>query len=90
MIGPSILRQVQPRYTSEAMLAKVQGVVVLEVVVRANGTVGAVRVVKSLDARFGLDQEAIKTAQQWVFVPGTKQGKPVDVLVTLILEFRLH
>ncbi len=88
--SPAPLRQVQPQYTSDAMRAKVQGSVTLEAVVKADGTVGAVRVVKSLDKVFGLDEEAKKAAQKWLFRPGTYQGKPTDVIVTLILEFRIH
>jgi len=70
------------------MRAKLQGDVELEVVVRANGTVGEVRVTKSLTP--DLDQQAIIAAKQWVFRPGTLQGSPVDVYVTLIIQFRLH
>ena len=87
---PSLVRQEAPKYTSEAMRAKIQGVVELEAVVLPNGTVGDVRITKSLDARHGLDQEAIRAAKAWLFKPGTLKGQPVAVLVTLILEFRLH
>jgi len=88
---PTLLRQEQPKYTSDAMRAKIQGVVELEAVVLENGTVGEVRVMKSLDKMFGLDQEAIAAAKRWLFRPGTDPtGKPVATIVTLILEFRLH
>lgn len=87
---PTLVRQEAPKYTSEAMRAKIQGIVELEAVVLPNGTVGDVRITKSLDARFGLDQEAIRAAKAWLFRPGTLKGEPVPVLVTLILEFRLH
>jgi len=90
VLSPVILRRVQPHYTGEAMRAKVQGTVTLEAVVKADGTVGSVRVIKSLDKVFGLDEEAIKAAKQWLFKPGTYQGTPADVIVTLILEFRIH
>jgi protein TonB len=88
--SPVLVTRVAPSYTSEAMVAKVTGVVMLEAVVRADGTVGDVRVVKSLDAKRGLDQAAIAAAKQWVFKPGTRRGQAVDVIVTLVLEFRLH
>jgi periplasmic protein TonB len=88
--SPILLKKVEPRYTSAAMVAKITGSVVLEAVIKADGTVGPVRVVRSLDARLGLDQAAIDAAKQWVFKPGTRRGQPVDVIVTLILEFRLH
>jgi protein TonB len=89
--SPSLLRSVEPKYTSDAMRAKVQGDVELEAVVTANGTVGDVHITKSLDDKFGLDQEAIKAARQWMFKPGVdRDGKPTAVIVTLILSFRLH
>jgi TonB family protein len=46
--------------------------------------------VRSLDSAFGLDQEAIKAARQWRFAPGTKQGEPVPVLVTIAIAFTLR
>jgi outer membrane biosynthesis protein TonB len=49
------LRQVHPVYTPEAVQARIQGAVWLEFVVLADGTVGSIRVVRSLDARLGLD-----------------------------------
>jgi TonB family protein len=88
--APTVVKQVQPRYTSQAMVSKISGLIVLEAVVRADGTVGAVRVVKSLDPKLGLDRAAIDAAKQWIFKPGTRRGQAVDVIVTLILEFRLH
>lgn len=90
IVNPTLLRQEQPKYTSEAMRAKIQGTVELDVVVLENGTVGDVQIAKSLDKSFGLDQEAIIAAKKWLFRPGTRQGQPVPIIVRLILEFRLH
>ena len=90
VINPRILREVKPQYTADAMRAKVQGTVLLECVVLADGTVGRIDVVKSLDPTFGLDQEAVKAARQWRFQPGTRFGEPVAVLVTIELTFTLR
>jgi TonB family protein len=90
LINPVPIRQVEPKYTSEAMRAKITGEVHLEVVVKANGTVGDVRVIQSLDDKYGLDEEAKKAAKQWLFTPGNRLGVRVDTIVTLILTFRLH
>src|SRR5207253_10628790 len=51
---PRVLHEERPQYTSDAMRAKVQGTVLLQCVVRPDGTVGDVQVVKSLDSTFGL------------------------------------
>jgi TonB family protein len=90
VLAPILIKSVDPRFTADAMQARIQGSVELEVVVLANGTVGPVRVVRSLDARFGLDIEAIRAAKQWLFRPGTRAGQPVDVVVRLIVDFTIH
>jgi len=87
---PVKVKEVRPQYTSDAMRAKVQGVVLLQCVVRPDGTVGDVQVVRSLDRDFGLDQEAIKAAKQWLFKPGMRLGEPVSVQVTIELTFTLR
>jgi len=87
---PRVLREVRPQYTSEAMRARVQGTVWLDVVVLPDGSVGDITVLKSLDAVFGLDDQAITAASQWLFAPGTRFGEPVAVLVTLELFFNLR
>ena len=90
VLPPTLIKSVDPQFTADAMQARIQGTVELEVVVQANGTVGIVRVVRSLDAIHGLDLEATRAAKQWVFRPGTRAGQPVDVLVRLLLEFAIH
>lgn len=87
---PRVLREVRPNYTADAMRAKVQGTVWVEAVVMPDGTVGEAHVVRSLDAVFGLDNEALKAARQWRFSPGTRFGQPVPVLVTIELTFTLR
>src|SRR5688500_12449331 len=64
---PTPLRRQDPKYTTEAMRARIQGIVSLEVLVGADGLVKDVRVLKSLDRATGLDDEAMKTARQWRF-----------------------
>jgi protein TonB len=87
---PTLLREVKPQYTADAMRAKIQGVAVLACVVGTDGAVGECDVVRSLDSSFGLDQEAVKAARQWRFVPGRRMGLPVPVLVNIELTFTLR
>jgi periplasmic protein TonB len=87
---PRILREVKPAYTSDAMRAKVQGTVLLQCVVRPDGSVSDIQVLRSLDSVFGLDQEAIKAARQWRFAPGTRMGQAVPVQITIELTFTLR
>jgi protein TonB len=87
---PRVLQEVKPQYTADAMRAKVQGQVWLECVVLPDGSVGDVKITKSLDSVFGLDQEAIKAARRWKFMPGMRNGEPVPVLITIELTFTLR
>jgi len=86
--SPVLVKPVKPEYTADATRRKVQGAVVMSVVVRPDGTVGDTRVKKSLDP--DLDQEAIKAAAQWLLKPGTKDGTPVNVQLTIEMTFTLH
>jgi protein TonB len=87
---PQLLREVRPAYTADAMRAKVQGSVWLECIVMPDGSVGEVKVTRSLDPIFGLDQEAIRAAKMWKFRPGMRQGEPVPVIITIELTFTLR
>ncbi len=87
---PVVVKEVKPAYTADAMRAKVQGSVWLECIVMPDGSVGEVKVTRSLDPIFGLDQEAIKAAKMWRFRPGMRQGEPVPVIITIELTFTLR
>jgi bla regulator protein blaR1 len=87
VVAPKLVREVKPQYTARAMQDKVQGEVLMECVVKADGTVGDIKIVRSLDP--DLDKEAVKAAAQWLFEPGTRDGKPVNVLVTIAIAFTL-
>jgi protein TonB len=90
IVPPRLLRQVNPKYTSNAMRAIVNGLVELEAVVRTDGTVGQVRVKRSLDALYGLDAAAVEAFREWRFQPATRNGQPIDVVVSAELEFRIR
>ena len=84
---PVLTRRVQPSYTEEALQKKVEGSVVLEVVVLNDGSVGPARVLTSLDR--GLDENALRAVGQWRFIPARLRGAPVDVIVEIVIDFRL-
>ena len=90
VVPPALVTLVDPMYTAEAMRMKLQGSVDVEVVVGPDGSVARARVARSLDALYGLDQNAVQAALKSTFTPGTFQGQPAQVLVTLTLQFRLH
>jgi len=84
---PTVIKQVRAGYTEQAMNARIQGNVALDAVVLADGKVGDVTVIESLDD--GLDQQAIESVKQWEFKPGLKDGEPVAVRVRIIISFTL-
>lgn len=86
---PSVVTSVKPQYTPQAMAAGIEGTVLLQIVVQADGNVGDVTVERSLDSELGLDKEAVSAAKQWTFKPGTKDGKAVMVRVHLEMKFTL-
>lgn len=91
VVWPEAVREVKPTYTPEAMRVKLQGEVGLEIEILANGTVGNVRVKKSLDRIYGLDQEAMRVAKLWLFRPALdRTGKSVPVVAELAIRFTLH
>src|SRR5436190_4076543 len=85
---PSLVREVKPLYTDEARKRSIEGDVVLEIVVRRDGSVGNLRVVRQLGA--GLDERAIEAVRQWRFTPARRQGAPVDVIVEVSVAFKLR
>jgi TonB family protein len=85
---PSVIREVKPDYSDEARRRGLEGDVVLEIVVRRDGSVGDVRVLQGLGA--GLDQRATDAVRQWRFSPAHRQGTPVDVIVEVAVEFKLR
>jgi protein TonB len=68
---------------------RIEGNVLLELIVRSNGVPSDIRVIRSLDPG-GLDQEAIRAASQWRFEPGRLNGVPVDVAVSLQVDFHIR
>ena len=85
---PRLLREVKADYSDEARRANLEGEVELEIVVRRDGTVGDVKVIRGL--RGGLNERATQAVRQWRFAPGRMKGVPVDVVVQVGVEFRLR
>jgi TonB family protein len=94
VIGPGItepvlLVQPLPPYTEEARKARVQGIVLIQAIVRRDGTADSFRIIRGLG--YGLDESAINTiATKWRFRPGTRKGIPVDVQANIEVTFRLY
>jgi len=83
---PAATRKVDPAYPTQLMRENVAGTVILYAIIRADGTVANVRVLRSVDGR--LDQFASRAIGQWQFQPAMKNGSPVDVEATFQIPFR--
>ena len=79
---------VQPKYTSDAMRAKIQGQVVVQIIVETDGAVSNARIIEGLSP--DLDEQALLAVKQWRFSAGTVDGRSVRVACFAMLEFRLH
>ena len=85
---PRLVREVKADYTDDARRRGISGDVVLEIVVRSDGSVGDVRILQGLGE--GLDQRAVQAVRQWRFEPARRRGAPVDVIVEVAVEFVLR
>lgn len=86
--APRLLREVKAGYTEEARVRNLEGEVVLEIVVRRDGSVSDVKLVSGLPS--GLNERAIAAVRQWRFAPATRLGQVVDVIVEVAVEFKLR
>ena len=84
---PKRVRSVAPKYTPEARAAGIQGTVVLESTVNEAGDITDPVVLSPLG--FGLDESAVEAVRQWKFEPGTKDGRPVGILASIQVNFKL-
>lgn len=77
----------EPKYSKQARKARLQGTVVLSLLVGADGRARNVRVVVKLG--MGLDEKAVEAVSKWRFRPAQKDGHPVAVIANVQVNFRL-
>jgi TonB family protein len=87
VMPPRAILTPDPEYTKAAREAKVEGVVVLWVLVNEQGDAEQVRVQRSFDA--GLDQKAVNAVRKWKFEPAKRNGQPVAMIINVEVNFRL-
>ncbi len=85
---PRLLREVKADYTEDARQRGVAGDVLLEIVVRTDGSVGDVKILHGLAG--GLNERAVQAVRQWRFAPARRLSAPVDVIVEVAVEFKLR
>jgi TonB family protein len=87
VLPPRVLEKKEPEYTRDAVKRKIQGTVVLSIVIASDGLPENIRVRRSLDP--GLDNNAVESVRQYRFAPATKNGEPVAVEATVEVNFRM-
>ena len=85
--APSKIHDVKPAYPPEAQASRVQGVVILEILIDVNGGVQDARVLRSIPL---LDEPALDAVRQWRFVPTLLNGVPQAVVMTVTVNFMLQ
>jgi periplasmic protein TonB len=86
--APQLINRVEPGYPEAARKARMEGVVILEAIITANGNVEEVKVLKSMNPL--LDAAATRAVQQWKYRPATLNGRAVRVYLTVTVTFNLH
>jgi TonB family protein len=86
-LPPTIVESTPAPYTESALARRIEGTVVLMVLVRRDGSVGAASVSRGLEAT--LDESALRTVREWKFAPAMRQGKTVEVVLEVEVRFRL-
>ncbi|MGH9364212.1 MAG: TonB family protein [Thermoanaerobaculia bacterium] len=86
--APVLLQRIDPTYPEAARKARMEGVVILEAIITATGSVEEVRVLKSVNPL--LDASAVRAVQQWRYRPATLNGRAVRVYLTVTATFNLH
>jgi len=86
--APILKQKVEPQYPEAARKIRLQGVVILEAVITAEGTVANVKVLKSVNPL--LDAAAERAVSQWTYKPATLSGRAVPVYLTVTVNFQLH
>jgi TonB family protein len=84
---PTIVESTSAPYTESALAKRIEGTVILMVLVRRDGSVGAASVSRGLEA--SLDESALRTVSEWKLAPAMRNGKTVEVVLEVEVGFRL-
>ena len=87
LVAPLATQKVDPAYPLELMRRGIQGTVTLYAIIRSDGSVGNVRVLRGIDDR--LDEYARTALSGWRFSPATKGGTAIDLEAVVMIPFRV-
>lgn len=85
---PRLIQRVEPAYPDAARIARIQGLVVLEAIITTAGRVENLRVLRSPSPL--LSESALSAVGRWRYLPATLNERPVNVFLTVTVDFKLH
>jgi protein TonB len=90
--NPKLIQEskVEPEYPELARVARLEGNVILQAIIHADGTVGEVEVLRTNRPNMGFEDSAIEAVSQWRYEPALQNGRPVEVYFTVFVNFTLH
>ena len=88
LIPPELVEDTSPLYTESAFNRGIEGRVILRIIIRKDGSIGAIRLHQRLDN--GLDGAAISAVKTWKFKPASVDGAPINVLADVEVDFSLQ
>jgi protein TonB len=84
---PTVIHKTDRAYTDEALAARIQGTVILQLVIGADGIAADIHVARGLG--YGLDEKAAECIRTWRFRPGMRHGEPLPTRASVEINFRL-
>jgi TonB family protein len=89
--NPVLIREsmISPEMPELARVARVDGQVILQAIVKRDGSIGDISVIHANRPNLGFEDAAIAAVRQWRYEPAQKDGEPVDVYFTLVIDFSL-
>ncbi|MGH9319567.1 MAG: TonB family protein [Vicinamibacteria bacterium] len=88
LVPPRVVKETPPLYTKSAFDRRIEGRVVLTVIVRKDGSIGPIRVQQSLEDE--LDEAAVEAVRKWRFDPAKLRGEPINVLANIEVDFSIQ
>jgi len=82
--------KVEPEYPELARVARLEGNVILQAIIQADGSVGSIEVLRTNRPNMGFEDAAILAVSQWAYKPALQNGRPVEVYFTVFVDFKLH
>ncbi|MDH3283406.1 MAG: energy transducer TonB [Acidobacteriota bacterium] len=86
---PELVSRIEPEYPELARRARIQGKVILRAIIKKDGTVRDIEVLKEPAANLGFSASAVSAVKQWRYRPATQNGRPVDVYFTVVVTYTL-